>query len=81
MKEYAMRCCDLILIARQDVTGWSWVLDGPDAKNAASATDENAAKKACISVAKARFRRRGMPIPVDLIQPQWSSSRRTAGHV
>jgi hypothetical protein len=58
MKVYAMRCGDLILLARQDVRGWSWVLDGPDAKNAASATDENAAKKACINVAKARFRRR-----------------------
>jgi hypothetical protein len=49
---------DLILLVRQDVRGWSWVLDGPDAKNAASATDENDAKKACINVAKARFRRR-----------------------
>ncbi len=50
------------------------MLDGPDAKNVASATDENAAKKASINVAKARFRRRGMPIPADLIQPEWSSA-------
>jgi hypothetical protein len=76
MKEYAMRCGDLVLLTRQDVAGWSWVLDGPDAKNAASAKDENAAKNACISVAKARFRRRGMPIPVNLIQPQWTSGAR-----
>ena len=71
MTEYTMRCGDLRLIARRDLTGWSWVIDGPGVKNVAIAKNEDSAKNACINVAKVRLRVRGIPIPESLNQPQW----------
>ena len=74
MTEYTIYCRGLKLSAREEPTGWSWVIDGPDEKNVAIATNETSAKSACINVAKARLRRDGVPIPDSLNEPQWKSN-------
>lgn len=72
---YTLCCGDLTLFARQDLKGWIWVIDGRGVKNVAIASNEGSAKRACISVAKARLRRRGVPIPDSLNEPHWRSER------
>ena len=72
MIEYTFLCGDLILSARNGASGWSWMIDGLDAKNAAIARDEDSAKNACVNVARSRFRSRGVPVPECLSHPSWT---------
>jgi hypothetical protein len=48
MTEHTLRCLDLKPTARHDFTGWSWIVDGPESRNAAIARDEDSAKNACL---------------------------------
>ena len=71
MTEHTLRCLDLKLTARHDFTGWSWIVDGPESRNAAIARDEYSAKNACINVAKVKLRQQGISIPDCLGHPRW----------
>lgn len=72
MVEYTLSCGDLVLTAKDGGSGWCWMIDSVEAKNAAVARNEDAAKAACLNVAKSRFRARGIPIPAALSDPAWT---------
>jgi hypothetical protein len=68
-----MQCDNLELIAQEEPSGWSWMIEGLDLRYAAAARDEESAKNACLRAAKARLKRRGLPIPCSLNNPKWKS--------